>query len=247
MAGYTDDLVERLDVGPDADVLEVGAGSGVLSEALAPHVNSVFATDFSPAMVDVLRERMQESELRNVEAAVMDGQSLDVEDGTFDAAACSFALMLFPDREKGFSELCRAVRPGGRAVVSGWAGPDRFESFGLFLEAMRMAFPDMPAPDSPPPVFSLADPSGFKTEMEAGGFSNVEVEFVGRDLTMSDFDEMWGMLTAGAPPVKVLFDRIGTSGRERLRNALQQIVRERFGDGPITTTNVATVASGIAK
>lgn len=75
---------------------------------------------------------------------------------------------------------------------------------------------------------------------------HVEVDFVARDLAVPDFDEMWSMLTVGAPPVQALFDRIGSSGQERLREHLHDIVRERFGDGPITTTNVATLGSGTA-
>ncbi len=154
--------------------------------------------------------------------------------------------MLFPERHSGFTELCRVVRPNGRVAVSGWAGPDRSEAFGLFLAAVRAAFPDMPPPPSPPPVFSLADPAGFAAEMEAAGFREVEVDYVSRDLEVPDFETMWTMLTAGAPPVKVLFDRIGPSGKERLRDQLRGIVEDRYGGGPLRVKNVATLGLGFA-
>lgn len=246
MQPFANTFVERLAVDSDAEALEVGAGSGALTEILSRQVKSLLATDFAPKMIDVLQERMQAVGATNVRVAVMDGQALELDDCSFDAAACSFALMLFPDRAKGFSELCRVLRPGGRAVVSGWAGPDKFEAFGLFLDGLRAAFPDMPSPPSPPPVFSLANPVEFKAEMEASGFCDVEVEFVSRDLEVATFDEVWATLTAGAPPVQVLFDRIGSAGQERLRESLGKIVEERFGSGPIVMTNVATLASGSA-
>jgi SAM-dependent methyltransferase len=246
MRAFTEEMVDRLDPSPDAEALEVAAGSGALTTVLAPRVRSLLATDFASEMVAVLRERLESTGASNVRTAVMDGQSLDLEDSSFDVAGCAFALMLFPDRAKGFAELARVLRPGGRAVVSGWTGPERFELFGLFLDAMRAAFPDMPPPPNPPPVFSLADPKQFQHEMEAGGFRDVDVGFVTRDLHVATVDEMWSLLTAGAPPIQVLFDRVGDSGRERLRGCLADIVEERFGGGSLITTNVATVAIGVA-
>ncbi len=246
MRSFADALVERLDVSATTEALEVGAGSGALTETLSGRVKSLLAIDFSPKMIDVLRERMAAAGATNLTCEVMDGQALALEDASFDRVASSFALMLFPDRAKGFSEMRRVLRPGGRAVVSGWAGPDKFEAFGIFLEAMHQAFPDMPPPPAPPPVFGLANPVDFKAQMEAGGFTNVEVEFVSRDLELADFDQIWAMLTVGAPPVRVLFDRIGADGRDRLRDVLAEITEKRFGSGPIRLTNAATVGHGDA-
>lgn len=246
MSDFAGALIERLDVDDRDEVLEVGAGSGALTEVLFHHVKSLLATDFAPKMIEVLRERLDAAGATNVRCSVMDGQVLELKDSSFDAAACMFALMLFPDRDRGFAELRRVVRPGGRVVVSGWAGPDKFEGFGLFLAALRAAFPDMPPPPSPPPVFSLADPTDFKARMEAAGFRDVAIECVAREQEIAGFEKLWRILTAGAPPVQVLFDRVGASGKVRLRDALRGIVHERFGDGPLTVTNVATLGSGIS-
>ena len=246
MEAFAAETVETLDVGSGMEALEVGAGSGALTETLAGRVGSLLAIDFAPRMIEVLRARMQSIGATNVTCEVMDGQALAVEDAQFDRAASSFAIMLFPDRAKGFSEMCRVLRPGGRAVVTGWTGPERFEAFGIFLHAMKVAFPEMPPPPAPPPVFSLADPKAFQDEMEAGGFRDVEIGFLSRDVEVPNFEHMWAMFTAGAPPVKVLFDRIGPDGVTRLRDTLAEIVEQRFGGGPIRLTNVATIGSGVA-
>jgi len=245
MRSFADELVERLDVDANTEALEVGAGSGALTETLSGRVKALLATDFSPKMVELLRERMRTAGAANVRCEVMDGQALELEDSSFDRVACSFALMLFPDRAKGFSELRRVLRPGGRAVVSGWAGPEKFEALGLFVEGMRTAFPDMPPPPAPPPVFSLANPASFKAEMESAGFNNVEIDFVSREAEIANFDDMWAMLTTGAPPVKVILERIGVDGHNRLRDVLGEIVEQRFGTGPIRLTNTATVGHGV--
>jgi len=243
---YAEAIVERLDVDADCEVLEVAAGSGALTEVLAPRVKSLVATDFSADMIEVLRERLDRAGTTNVRTAVMDGQALHFEDSSFDAAACSFALMLFPDRACGFSELCRVVRPEGRVAVSGWAGPDEFEAFGLCMTAVRAAFPDMSAPATPPPVLSLADPGRFSDEMEAAGFRDVEVEFVVRELEIDGFEQGWELLTAGAPPVQVLLDRVGPNGQMRIRDEYRRLLDDRFGGGAFTLTNTATVGWGCA-
>jgi len=247
METFADVLVERLDVNEDTEALEVAAGSGALTATLSARVKSLLATDFSPKMIEGLRARMRAAEATNVSFEVMDGQALNLDDASFDRAACSFALMLFPDRAKGFSELYRVLRPDGRAVVSAWAGPDKFEGFALFLGAMQAAFPDMPPPSAPPPVFSLADPVVFQAQMQAAGFQQVEVDFVSRELELEEFDDLWSMFTVGAPPVQVLLDRVGADGKSRLRDALAELVEKRFGSGPIRTTNQATVGHGTVR
>lgn len=246
MEAYADEFADRLNVDSTTEALEVAAGSGALTQALAKRVKSLLATDFAPDMIAILRDRMRAAGADHVTCEVMDGQALALDDASFDRAACCFGLMLFPHRAKGFAEMRRVLRRGGRAVVTGWAGPEKFEALGIFLRAMRAAFPDMPPPPGPPPVFSLADPLSFKSQMEAAGFEDVEVDFVSRDLEVADFDTMWGMLTSGAPPVQMLFDRVGPEGKGKLRDTLAGIIEERFGAGPIRLTNVATVGMGVA-
>lgn len=244
METFAEEFVERLDVNDNTEALEVAAGSGALTDTLAKNVKSLLVTDFSPKMIELVELKINKAGLTNVSFSLMDGQSLDIDDNKMDRAACSFGLMLFPDRHKGFSELHRVIRPGGKAMVSGWAGPEKFEAFSLLMGAIQKAFPDFPKPDSPPPVFSLADLDSFKTQMEAAGFQKVHVEYIERDLTVSNFAQMWAMLSVGAPPVKLLFDKVGSGGINRIHDSLAEIVEEQFGSGPITITNSATVGVG---
>lgn len=245
MESFAAEFVDRLQADSAHEALEVAAGSGALTHALAPRVKSLLATDFSPEMIALLRERIEALGAEHVTCDVMDGQALALDDNRFDRSVCCFGLMLFPDRAAGFRELHRVTRPGGRTVVTGWAGPDKFEAFGLFLGAVKQAFPDMPPPPSPPPVLSLADLADFKVQMEAGGFREVEVDYVARELELPGVEEVWAMMTSGAPPVQMLLDRIGPEGKEKLHDKLAEIVDQRFGSGPVCVINTATVASGI--
>ncbi len=244
MEKYAEEFVNRLDVEANHEALEVACGSGALTTELAKRAKSVLATDFSEKMLEFAKKSVDNAGLSNVSFQVMDGMDLQIDDNSIDRAACSFGLMLFPDRHKGFTELSRILCPGGKAMVSGWAGPDKFEGFGTFLRAIRRAFPDFPKPDSPPPVFSLADLNSFKLQMEAAGFKDVSTDYVTRGLRIESFDELWAMLTAGAPPVEMLFQKLGSDGVDKVRDAMVEIVDEKFGNRTMTFTNVATVGVG---
>jgi len=244
MEPFAEEIINRLDVDDQSKVVEVAAGSGALTEALSKKVSTLLATDFSPRMIELLEDRMKNAGIENTTFEVMDGQSLNLNDATYDRAVCSFGMMLFPERHKGFSELCRVLRPGGRAVISGWAGLDKFDAFALLMQGIKKAFPDFPKPASPPPVFSLADPVSFKEEMEAAGFKDVEVVYVPKTLVLDSFESLWTMLTVGAPPVKILFDQVGDDGQEKVYDALAEVIEKLFGSDPISMTNAATIGYG---
>jgi phosphatidylethanolamine/phosphatidyl-N-methylethanolamine N-methyltransferase len=109
------------EVGGLASVLEVAAGTGLFTLPIAAVAGRVVATDFSPAMVDVLRERLAERGVRNVECAARDLYALGYPPESFDAVVCANVLHLVPDLEGALAALRAAVRPGGRLVAPTFA------------------------------------------------------------------------------------------------------------------------------
>ena len=246
MEPFTGEMIDLLQIEPYGKAIEVACGSGILTVPLARKVDSLLATDFSSEMIKLAKESVEDAGMLNVRFEVMDGQALEVADNSMNYAASSFGIMLFEDRIQGFRELNRVLMPEGRAVVSAWAGPDRFEAFGLFLRALSTAFPDLPKPESPPPVFSLSDLEVFKEEFEKGGFEDVAVGFVDRTVTIDGLDEVWEMMTSGAPPVKEFIDKVGQEGKVKLYESLERVLFSEFGEGPISLTNTATIGVGKA-
>ncbi len=243
---YADDVLGRLEPSRECEVLEVAAGPGNVTVRLASKCRRVLATDYAPGMIERLQMRMQREGVQNVECVVMNGQALDVADASFDRAMSSFGVMLFDDRSAGFSEMRRALRPGGRAVVSGWSGPEKFEAFGLFGAAVQKALPDLPKPDKPPAIFSLADQAQFKAEMERAGFSDVRVETAEHVFEQPSKEAFWNMMRNAAPPARVLFSQIGEQNVQAVRDALFEILDARFGDGPVRLSAEATIGIGHA-
>jgi ubiquinone/menaquinone biosynthesis C-methylase UbiE len=97
-------------------VLELAAGTGLVTEAIAPVVNQVLATDYSAAMVAKLDHRVRAGKLTNVETATLDVYQLR-DEAAFDAIVATNVLHLLPDVNAAIATMVRSIRPGGLLVV----------------------------------------------------------------------------------------------------------------------------------
>lgn len=98
-------------------VLEVAAGTGLVTPALAGGAREVVATDYSAAMVAALEQRVRSAGVANVRCEQADLYALRFDDGTFDAVVAANVLHLVPDLPGALAALRRVVKPGGRIVV----------------------------------------------------------------------------------------------------------------------------------
>jgi len=105
-------------------LLDVATGTGKVAADLftrAQPGGSVLGVDISRGMIDVAQRRF--ADRPGLEFVVGDALALPTEDGTFDAATIAFGMRNLPDYGRGFSELARSVRPGGRVVCLEIARP----------------------------------------------------------------------------------------------------------------------------
>jgi ubiquinone/menaquinone biosynthesis C-methylase UbiE len=223
---FAQDVQRLTNVQPGQRILDVAAGTGALSLAAAEAGAEVLATDFSPGMVDYLRSKVEGKGIRGIRVAVMDGQALDLEDGSFDAAFSIFGLTFFPDRSAGFRELCRVIKTGGRAAVVSWGATERVRFMHIIVSALKEVVPDFPAPKKPPLVLSLADRNTFKSEMQAGGFAYVNMFTVAHIWTFSSPDAVFNSLDSAAPPMARIFNNLAPNQREAFRRALNSKIQE---------------------
>ena len=110
-------------------VLDVGSGTGVLTEELAERTQGqVVGVDLDPGMVDFSRKRHGKALYQSGDA-----HDLAFRDGWFDLAVCHFLLLWCADAARVAQEMIRVTRPGGAVVVC--AEPD----YGG-----RIDYPDLP-------------------------------------------------------------------------------------------------------
>lgn len=98
-------------------VLEVAAGTGLVTVAIAKAASAVVATDYAQAMVDIVEERVREAGLANVTCQRADVYDLRFASGEFDAVVAANVLHLVPDLEAAIAGLRRVLRPGGRFIA----------------------------------------------------------------------------------------------------------------------------------
>lgn len=168
---YAADLAIRLGVRRLSRVLEIAAGTGVVTRALAsalPESAAIVATDLNQAMLD---QACAVGTKRAVEWRQADAMHLPFQDATFDAVVCQFGVMFFPEKPKAFSEARRVLKPGGVFVFNVWDRIEDNEFADTVTTALESVFP------KDPPRFMARTPHGYHDrsriahDLAEGGFT----------------------------------------------------------------------------
>src|SRR4249920_2641392 len=141
---YALDLVERLKNRQITRLLEIAAGTGVVTRALATTLDpgvAIVATDLNQAMLD---EAAAVGTTRPVEWRQADAMALPFPDREFDAVVCQFGAMFFPDKAKAFAEARRVLRPGGTFIFNVWDRISENEFADTVTAALETVFPKDP-------------------------------------------------------------------------------------------------------
>ena len=158
----TEAMLDLAGVGPGSRVLDIAAGSG--------------------GQTVVAARRAGAAGLANVATRVMDGERLEVEQGSFDAAISRLGLMYLPDKQRALEEARAALTPGGRYAALVFAEPDRNRFFSVPIAIIReRAELPPPAPGLPGP-FSAVGLGDLLTE---AGFEDVEVRRIEAPLRLA--------------------------------------------------------------
>lgn len=121
---YLQWVVEQLDLQPHFEVLDVAAGTGHLSRAIAPHVKRVVALDLTPEMLAQGRREAEQQGLTNVVFEQGEAEHLGYANDAFDLVATRFSLHHFADPRGPVREMVRVCRRGGRVAVIDLVSPD---------------------------------------------------------------------------------------------------------------------------
>ena len=210
-------------------LLDIGCGTGHLVAAAARRGAEVLGVDFAETMVARARSNYPGAAFRQGDA-----EALDLADASFDAVACSFALLHLSDQEAAVAEACRVLRPGGRYAFTIWRGPeDGCEFFALTRGAIEtqgsadVGLPAAPAADR------LADPAVVSEVLTAAGF----VEPALKDLPL-----IWRNRSAravidaiykGGVRTAMVMQAQSSDARARIEAAILEAAEEHRKDGLI--------------
>ena len=215
-------------------VLDIGCGTGQATRdaAGAARPGPVLGVDLSARMIELARRLAAGQGTGNVGFEQADAQIYPFPAGSFDVAISRTGTRFFGDPVAAFTNIGRALRPGGRLVMLTWQGPGPNE-WVRELSGALAAGRDLPAPppDAPGP-FSLADPGRTRTLLASAGFSDVRL------------DALHGPMWFGSDPGDAhrfvlglmgwMLDGLDDTGRERALNALTATLTAHAGTDGIT-------------
>lgn len=201
----TDAMIAMAGVVEGARVLDVAAGAGDQTLDIAERVGpsgAVIATDLSPALVARAQARAQRAGFAQVQCRVADGEDLQVEAGSFDAAVCRLGLMFFPEPLQGLREIHRALRPRGGVCTVVFAGPQRNPCLTILM-ATALRHAGLPARDpfAPGSLFSLGRPGHIDALFHEAGFRDVATTAMDAVFHVPSVDDYLAFVRSSASPI----------------------------------------------
>jgi len=245
--GLAANALRRAGLRPGMRLLDVAAGSGAVSLSAARLGANVTAVDISPVMIERLETRAREEGLE-IDARVMDGHALDLEDDAFDIVASEFGVMLFPDLPRGLREMARVTKPGGRTVVVAFGSPAKVEFLNFFIRAVQAAVPDFTGlPMDPLPLpFQVSDPERLRREMTNAGLNDVRVEETSEEMRYQSGRQLWDWVTNSNPIAGMMLDQLHLNKAQTavIQHALDRLVAERAA-GSGTAVLISPINIGV--
>ncbi len=169
-APYAADLARRTAQRHPSRVLEIAAGTGVVTRKLAktlPPEVSIVATDLNQAMLD---QAATEGTARPVEWRQANALDLPFPDACFDVVVCQFGVMFFPDKARAFAEARRVLRPSGQFLFNVWDRIEHNDFADTVTRTVGTLFPDDPPRFLARIPHGYHDPSVIAQDLGRGGF-----------------------------------------------------------------------------
>lgn len=233
------DFLHWLDQPESLRWLDVGCGTGALTEALVERVGgaNVSAADPSEPFVEACRSRAPEADVR-----VGRAEALPFEDRSFDAVLSQLVVNFLPDVPQGMAEMRRVTRTGGTVGGCVWDYEGEMTMLRTFWDAAAALDPDGAGPVVEGQIMPFAQPQDLEKLWVESGLDDVRVKPLMTEAAYDDFDDLWAPFPTGVGPAGRYAASLGAEAKEALR---EEFFR-RLGEpqGPFTLTARAWCAVG---
>lgn len=223
-----EELAEAVDFAPGSRILDVAAGNGNVSLALARRFCRVLSTDYVQPLLDKGKERADAEELE-IEFQVADAQDLPFGDAEFDGVVSTFGVMFAPDQPQSAKELIRVCRPGGKIALASWTPSSLVGRLCSTIGSHMSAAPGFKAPANWGREEWIQEHlAPFASEMEIT-FKSYNFRYLSPQHYLEFFRTYYGLC-------RKAFEKVGTEGEDALACDILNIVDEfnRATDGTVS-------------
>jgi SAM-dependent methyltransferase len=230
---YAADLSSRVALRQPSGVLEIGAGTGVvtrhLANALLPDV-SIVATDLNQPMLD---QAAAAGTSRPVKWRQADAMLLPFPDEAFDVVVCQFAVMFFPNKVKAFSEARRVLRPGGFFIFNAWDRIDQNEFADTVIQALEAPFCDNPPRFLARVPHGYHDLSAIAQDLAFGGFDHLPEFTTLPARSRADSPRIPAIAYCQGTPLRSEIEALGPSRLDQATEVATAAIAGRFGSNAV--------------
>jgi SAM-dependent methyltransferase len=224
----TEIMLDMAKIGPGHRVLDVAAGAGDQTLQTAERVGPsgyVLATDISGNILAFAAQNAHRAGHDNIDTKILDGEDLDVPEGTFDAVISRVGLIYFPDQQKALAGMKRALKSGGHvaAIVYSTAENNKFFSIPVSVIRRRASLPP-PLPGQPGP-FSLGAPGVLEDAFRRAGFRDVQSRTVPAPVRMKTAAECVRFEKESFGALHQMLAGLDGAGREAAWQEIEQELR----------------------
>lgn len=243
---YAVDIARRVAAAGPRDVLEMAAGTGVVTRHLAVMLEpgaKIVATDLNPAMI---AEASRIPTARDVEWQVVDATNPPFADASFDAVVCQFGAMFFPDRPAAYAHVRRMLKPGGLFAFSAWTGIEESEFAACVSKALAKVFPDDPPNFMARTPHGYSDPARIEADVMKAGFAKPTIERIAFTSRAASPRIVATAYCQGTPWRGEIEARDPANGLERATRASEEALSAQFGPGEVEGQIAALVVTATA-
>ncbi len=227
---YAIELAKRVVAAPSATILELGAGTGIVTARVQPALPAgvhYIASDVDRAALLKAQQRLHNND---VVWRIIDAVDVPLPDRSVDFVLGGFIYMFVPDKAKAFAEANRVLKPGGKLIFTTW---DKLENNPASHLARTIATEYLGAiPElMDTTATSMSDAAAIDQSLNAAGFSRVSVEFI----QLNSSAQSAGVAAEGLMTGE-LFNNIRKEQPaipDKIKTRLESELTHKFGQAPM--------------
>jgi ubiquinone/menaquinone biosynthesis C-methylase UbiE len=214
------EFVKWLDVPPDHTWLDIGAGTGILSDVILRQARptKVIGVDTSSAYIELAQEQIKDP---RAQFYVGDANNLDLSGVTFDAVVAGLVINFVPSPQQAISNMAQSVKVGGLVAAYVWDYSDKMEMMRHFWDAAIKIDSSAIELDSGK-RFTICHPDNLKSLFEGEGLKAVDVIALDIQAVFKNFEDYWQPFVAAQGSVSKYLRSLNQESQNAIRDQLQK-------------------------